>query len=184
MTDMAQFYLGAISGLPGKGVLYLRDGLMRDGALGIGATAANVSLIEDASGLKGFWTGPDARELRPTPTWLNRLVHFDFNDTKNAKSKLFISDCNGEHIGSAICPERAIPICGKGNSGAGPAPPSRPTAWSAACARARKATGSTSATATRCSCSSTSGFTTPCSPPSPPSWARTARTSSSSCRSS
>ncbi len=120
ITDMAQFYLGSISALPGKGVLYLRDGLMRDGALGIGATAATVSLIEDASGLKGFWTGPDARELRPKPSWLNRLVHFDFNDTMNAKPKLFISDLNGEHIGSAICPERVIPDPCKGNSGCGP----------------------------------------------------------------
>jgi hypothetical protein len=47
-------------------------------------------------------------------------VHFDFNDTKNAKSKLFISDLNGEHIGSAICPERVIPDPCKGNSGCGP----------------------------------------------------------------
>ncbi len=122
ITDMARFYLGAISGLPGQGELYLRDGLMRDGIniLGLGSlTAANVGLIEDASGLKGFWTDTSSQSLRPKPSWLNRLVHFDFSDTKNAKSKLFIGDLNGEHIGSAICPERVIPDPCKGNSKCG-----------------------------------------------------------------
>ena len=120
IDSMAQFYLGGISGLPGKGAIYLRDGVMRDGVLGIGATAATVSLIEDASALRGFWTPADSRELRPKPAWLNRLVHFDHvNDTNNPKSKLFIGDLNGTHIGSAICPERLIPDPCRGNSGCG-----------------------------------------------------------------
>jgi hypothetical protein len=117
---MAHLYVGAIAGLPGKGAIYLRDGVMRDGVLGIGATAANVGLIEDASGMTGFWTATSSSELRPKPAWLNRLVYFDHAaDTKNAKTKLFIGDLNGVHLGSAVCPERVVPDPCRGNSRCG-----------------------------------------------------------------
>lgn len=124
VDNMAEFYVGSIAGLPcieGKtcpGRIHLRDSLMRNGVLTLGA--ANVETIEDSSGLVGFWTGASSKELRPKPSWLNRLVYFDHAaDTKNPKTKSFIGDLNGIHIGSATCPERTIADPCKGNSSCG-----------------------------------------------------------------
>lgn len=119
ITDMARFYLGSISALPNKGKLHLRNSLMRNGVLSLGA--ANTETIEESSGLKGFWTPASSRELRPKPSWLNRLVHFDFTDTRNSVTNAFIKDLNGEHIGSAICPERTVSDPCRGESSCGPA---------------------------------------------------------------
>lgn len=119
ITNMAQFYLGSISGLPDKGKLHLRNSLMRNGVLSLGA--ATTETIEESSGLVGFWTPGSSRELRPKPSWLNRLVHFDFADTKNATTNAFIKDLNGVHIGSAICPERTLTDPCRGNSSCGDA---------------------------------------------------------------
>lgn len=118
ITDMAQFYLGSISGLPDKGKLHLRNKLMRDGVLSLGA--ATTETIELSSGISGFWSAPSAADLRPKPSWLNRLVHFDFTDTKNATTNAFIKDLNGVHIGSAICPERTVSDPCRGDSSCGP----------------------------------------------------------------
>jgi hypothetical protein len=117
VDDMAEFYLGSISGLPGKGKIHLRSNLMRNGVLSLGA--ANVTTIEESSGLKGFWTPGDSRELRPKPAWLNRLIHFDFTDTQNSLTNAFIKDLNGVHVGSATCPERTVPDPCKGDSSCG-----------------------------------------------------------------
>ncbi len=123
VDNMAEFYVGSIAGLPCQpnqpcpGRIHLRDSLMRNGVLSLGA--ATVETIEDSSGMVGFWTPPTARELRPKPSWLNRLVYFDFTDTKNARTNAFIKDLNGVHIGSATCPERVIADPCRGNSSCG-----------------------------------------------------------------
>lgn len=123
VDNMAEFYVGSIAGLPcqdGKtcpGKIHLRDSLMRNGVLTLGA--ADVSTIEDSSGLVGFWTPGSSKELRPKPSWLNRLVFFDFTDTKNSRTNAFIKDLNGVHIGSATCPERVISDPCRGNSSCG-----------------------------------------------------------------
>ncbi len=90
-----------------RGAMYLRNDTLRDGIVGIGA--ATTDLLEDSSGLLGFVDTGNNRNLTPSPQWLNRLVFFDTrNDTKNPKTKTFISDLSGDFIGSSGCPERVI----------------------------------------------------------------------------
>lgn len=116
LENLAAFYLDAIANAAQyepdskpnkKGTFYLRDNLLRTGIVGIGA--ATVDLMQDSSGLIGFWTEGSSRELAPKPNWLNRLVFFDLKgDTVNAKTNLFIKDLQGEFIGTSVCPERII----------------------------------------------------------------------------
>jgi hypothetical protein len=111
IENMAAFYLDAIGNAsqyplgPGekvpRGTIYMRPGLLRlaPGVAGI---------IEDSSGIQGMW--PAAGSIvPPKPEFLNRLVFFDQqNDTQNAKTRLFVSDLQGEFIGTSVCPERVI----------------------------------------------------------------------------
>lgn len=121
IENLAGFYLQAIvnasqyepSNKPNKrGTFYLRDNLLRTGIIGIGA--ATVDLMEDSSGILGFWTPGNSTTLAPKPEFLNRLVFFDLKGDspnqggKNFKTNQFIRDLQGEHIGSSICPERVI----------------------------------------------------------------------------
>jgi len=116
LENVGAFYLDAIanaaqyepSNKPNKrGAFYLRNDLLRTGIVGIGA--ATVGLMEDSSGITGFWTDSGSRELAAKPQWLNRLVFFDLaGDTVNAKTNLFIRDLQGEFIGTSVCPERVI----------------------------------------------------------------------------
>lgn len=102
MTNAAQYDTGPE--VP-RGTIYMRPASLR--ALG---TAGNnlSSLIEDSSGISGMWPAADT-VIAPVPKFLNRLVFFDFeNDTKNAKTKSFVADLQGELIGSSVCPERVI----------------------------------------------------------------------------
>jgi hypothetical protein len=120
IEEMAQFYLDVITEAwqydpdkPNKrGTMYLRNDIIRNGILGIGA--ATQGLIEQSSGITGFVNSGDDRLLSPTPQWIDRLVFFDvLNDSprqgdKNFRTNRFIRDLNGEQMGSAVCPERII----------------------------------------------------------------------------
>lgn len=116
IDNLAGFYLDSIANAaqydpPGKenkkGAFYLRNNLLRTGIAGIGA--ATVDLMQDSSGLIGFWTDGGSKTLAAKPEWLNRLVFFDLkNDTQNAITNTFIKDLQGEFMGTAGCPERII----------------------------------------------------------------------------
>ncbi|MBX3190234.1 MAG: hypothetical protein KF819_24760 [Labilithrix sp.] len=116
LENLAAFYLDAIADAAQyepankpnkKGTFYLRNNLLRTGIAGIGA--ATVGLMEDSSGLTGFWTDSGSTTLSPKPQWLNRLVFFDLaGDNVNQKTNLFIKDLQGEFIGTSVCPERVI----------------------------------------------------------------------------
>jgi hypothetical protein len=117
LENVAEFYVGAIAEgwrypKSGKGQFYLRDDTLRNGILGIGA--ATVGLMEDSSGINGFWTPSGSRTLAPKPEWLNRLVFFDVkNDSPtegliNFKTNRFLTDLQGPNIGTSVCPERVI----------------------------------------------------------------------------
>jgi len=116
LENLAAFYLDSIANAAQyepdskpnkKGTFYLRDNLLRTGIVGIGA--ATVDLMQDSSGLTGFWTEGGSRVLAAKPNWLNRLVFFDLKgDTVNSKTNTFIKDLQGEFIGTSVCPERVI----------------------------------------------------------------------------
>ncbi|HEY8074966.1 MAG TPA: hypothetical protein VIF62_12670, partial [Labilithrix sp.] len=116
IDNLAAFYLDAISNAQQfdpstkenkRGSFYLRNDLLRNGIVGIGA--ATVQLMEDSSGLNGFWTDSGSKTLAAKPEWLNRLVFFDTqNDTQNDMTKSFIVDLQGQHMGTSVCPERTI----------------------------------------------------------------------------
>lgn len=90
-----------------RGTFYLRNDLLRNGIVGIGA--ATTGLMEESSGITGFVDTGNNRLLTPTPQWLNRLVFFDLqNDNVNQRTKTFIRDLQGDFIGSSVCPERVI----------------------------------------------------------------------------
>ncbi len=106
IDNLASFYLDAIAG-DAKGHIYFRPDTLRNG-LFLGLGAATVQLIEDSSGLKGFWDKSDAKVFRPKPEWLNRLVFFDQTDTTSSPdTQKFLADLNGPNIGASSCPEVA-----------------------------------------------------------------------------
>ena len=117
IDNLAAFYLDAIANAQQydpsskankRGTFYLRNDTLRNGILGIGA--ATVQLMEDSSGLTGFWTDSGSKTLAAKPEWLNRLVFFDLqHDTQNDMTKTFIADLQGLHMGTSVCPERTIP---------------------------------------------------------------------------
>jgi hypothetical protein len=115
IPDLSTFYIDSIGdayhnapgdAAPRPGTIFMRSSLL--GAVSSG------SLIEDSSGITGMYdTGGGVlgfgEAIAPTPAYLNRLVFFDQdNDTKNDKSKLFISDLQGKFMGTSMCPERVI----------------------------------------------------------------------------
>jgi hypothetical protein len=116
LENLAAFYLDSIADAaqyepdtkPNKrGAFYMRDSLLRNGVAGLGA--ASVGLMEDSSGIQGFWTPTSSTTLSAKPAWLNRLVFFDLKgDTVNAKTNKFIADLQGDFIGTSVCPERII----------------------------------------------------------------------------
>lgn len=118
IDDMSVFYLDSVIGNPAiphkknpavnKGTFFIRDPILTSGVAGIGAST--VQLIEDSSGLTGFWTTANSRDLRGKPEWLNRLVFFDtFNPGSHTRTGDFIRDLQGPYIGSSVCPTRSIP---------------------------------------------------------------------------
>jgi len=116
IDNLSAFYLDSIANAAQydpaskankRGTFYLRPDVLRNGIIGIGA--ATVNLMEDSSGLTGFWNDGGSKVLAPKPSWLNRLVFFDLaGDTVNAKTNRFIADLQGEFIGTSVCPERMI----------------------------------------------------------------------------
>jgi hypothetical protein len=137
IENLAKFYLdamvsGRITPHPstpyGKGTIYFRPTLLRDGISIpiIGSVGAStVGIIEQSSGIGynandtyGFWDttsdGANTTGFRPRPEWLNRLVFFDqVNDSPNSgdpnyTTNHFLTDLQGMNIGSSVCPERVI----------------------------------------------------------------------------
>lgn len=111
IDNLAKFYVDAIVG---KASMYLRPSVLRNGILGIGA--ATVDMMQQSSGITGFWDPPSSHNLRPKPAFLNRQVYFDIdNDSPNQGdpnylTNHFLSDLMGDHqVGTVICPENLIP---------------------------------------------------------------------------
>jgi hypothetical protein len=102
----------ADAGVIQPGVIYIRDKLVRDGfplPFIDAKSRATVKLMEDSSGIHGFWTQPDSRILAPTPKWMNRLAFFDWkNDNVNEQTRKHIDSLNGQFLGSSTCAERAV----------------------------------------------------------------------------
>jgi hypothetical protein len=115
LENLAAFYLDSIADAAQyepdtkankRGTFYMRDSLLRNGVAGLGA--ASVGLMEDSSGIQGFWTPTNSTTLSPKPAWLNRLVFFDLKNDKHAPTNAFIKDLQGDFIGTSTCPERII----------------------------------------------------------------------------
>ena len=111
IDNLAKFYVDSIVG---KANLYLRPSVLRNGVLGIGA--ATVDMMQQSSGITGFWDGPSSNTLRPKPQFLSRQVYFDIdNDSPNVgdpnyTTNHFLKDLMGAHtVGTVACPENVIP---------------------------------------------------------------------------
>jgi hypothetical protein len=107
IEDLGKFYLQTIVG---EGRFYMRDSMLRNGVAGLGA--ATTGLIEESSGITGFWTS--GRDMRPRPEWANRFVHFDTvgdspnpND-KNYRTNYFLNGLEAPYKGTNLCSERLI----------------------------------------------------------------------------
>lgn len=108
IDNLAAFYLRSIVG---RSELFLRPKSIREGlVLEIGATT--VDIMQQSSGITGFWDAPDSRTIRPKPEWLNRLCFFDMNDSRTEGSPNYITNkfLNGVGFthGAASCAERVI----------------------------------------------------------------------------
>ena len=109
IENLAKFYLDSIVG---RANLYLRNDTLRNGILGIGA--ATVGLMEQSSGINGFWDASGSKSLRPKPSFLARQVFFDLvNDSPtsgtNYKTNHFLADLMGVHsVGTIVCPEKIL----------------------------------------------------------------------------
>jgi hypothetical protein len=109
IDNIAKFFVDAIAG---RATLYLRDSTLRNGILGIGASS--VGVMEQSSGITGFWDGPSSKTLRPRPEFLSRQVFFDLAGDSpgsgvNYKTNHFLADLMGPHnVGTVSCPERII----------------------------------------------------------------------------
>jgi hypothetical protein len=123
IDNAAKFYLDSIVG---HATLWIRDDFMRNGInvpLIGNLGAATVGLMQDSSGINGFWDDASSQTLRPTPQFLDRQIFFDLaNDSPssgdpNYLTNHFLSDLQGlDNIGSSVCPERIIPDpCAPGN---------------------------------------------------------------------
>ncbi len=110
ISNLAQFYIDSIVG---KANLYLRPSVLRNGILGIGA--ATVDMMQQSSGITGFWDPPSSNSIRPQPQFLSRQVYFDIdNDSPNSgdtnyTTNHFLNDLMGDHlVGTMLCPEVVI----------------------------------------------------------------------------
>jgi hypothetical protein len=109
IDNAAAFYLDSIIG---KANLYLRDDTLRSGVdipLVGDVGAATVGLMEDSSGINGFWDDSGSQTLRPMPQFLDRQLFFDqAHDTNNPTTQAFLADLIGPNTGTMVCPERII----------------------------------------------------------------------------
>ncbi len=122
ISNAAKFYLDAVIG---KAQLWVRSDPARQGICVFGQCLlpATVDLIQQSSGITGFFDPGSSQTLRPQPQFLNRLMFFDVaNDSPNQgdpnyTTNHFLSDLQGNLVGSSICPERVIPDpCAPGNN--------------------------------------------------------------------
>ena len=111
IDNLAKFYVDSIVG---KASLYLRPDYLRNGVAGIGA--ATVDMMQQSSGITGFWDGTTSHSLRPMPQFLSRQVYFDIDHDspnsgdKNYTTNHFLNDLMGDHtVGTVLCPEDLIP---------------------------------------------------------------------------
>ncbi len=111
IDNLAKFYVDSIVG---KASLYLRPDFLRNGVAGIGA--ATVDMMQQSSGIVGFWDPTSSHTLRPKPQFLSRQVYFDVdNDSpnpggQNYTTNHFLTDLMGRHtVGTVSCPENVIP---------------------------------------------------------------------------
>jgi hypothetical protein len=111
IDNLAKFYVDSIVG---KAQLYLRPTFLRNGVAGIGA--ATVDMMQQSSGITGFWDPTGSHTLRPRPQFLSRQVYFDIdNDSPNSgdlnyTTNHFLKDLMGNHtVGTVACPENVIP---------------------------------------------------------------------------
>jgi len=111
IDNLAKFYVQSIVG---KASLYLRPDYLRNGVVGIGA--ATVDMMQQSSGITGFWDPTNSHTLRPKPQFLSRQVYFDIdNDSPtssgpNYTTNRFLNDLMGNHtVGTVACPENVIP---------------------------------------------------------------------------
>jgi hypothetical protein len=123
IDNLAKFYVDAIVG---KAYLYLRPDYLRNGvAFNFGA--ATVDMMQQSSGIVGFWDPPGSTTLRPKPQFLSRQVYFDIdNDSPNPgdlnyTTNHFLKDLIGAHtVGTVLCPENVIPDPDPGAADASP----------------------------------------------------------------
>ncbi len=114
IENLAAFYLDSIANAaqyddgvnkPKRGSIYMRPFILRN-------SPGIVSILQDSSGIDGMYPaggGTFGAIVAPTPKFLNRLVFFDQKgDTQNPKTKLFVSDLQGEFMGTSVCAERTI----------------------------------------------------------------------------
>jgi hypothetical protein len=131
IDNLAYFYLDSIIG---QASLVFRDSFLRNGltAGNIHLGASNVGVIENSSligydpknadryngpdlSTPGFWDHATDMTFHPKPGWLDRLIGFDVvNDSPggvgpNGTTNTFLTDLQGNHVGTAVCPERVIP---------------------------------------------------------------------------
>lgn len=111
IENLAKFY---IDSFVGKANLYLRPSVLRNGILGIGK--ATVDMMQQSSGIDGFWDPGSSNTFRPKPQYLSRQVYFDIdNDSPNPGgtnylTNHFLNDLMGNHtVGTVACPENVIP---------------------------------------------------------------------------
>ncbi|HSQ65158.1 MAG TPA: hypothetical protein VLM85_18180, partial [Polyangiaceae bacterium] len=111
IPNLAKFYVDSIVG---RASIYLRPSVLRNGILGIGA--ATVDMMQQSSGIIGFWDAGSSHNIRPKPQFLNRQVFFDIdNDSPNPgdlnyTTNHFLKDLMGAHqVGTVVCPENVIP---------------------------------------------------------------------------
>lgn len=107
VPDLDVFLLQAMVQSP-KAQLFIRDDKLRNGQWqGLGRTT--VGLMEDSSGMRGFYGEKDSTSLFPTAAWLARKVFFDLDETgQNERTRGFIEALDGKFTGSSVCPERVI----------------------------------------------------------------------------
>jgi hypothetical protein len=108
IDNAASFYLDSIIG---KANLYLRDDTLRSGVdipLVGDVGAATVGLMEDSSGIQGFWDDSSSETLRPMPQFLDRQLFYNQSDTSNPTTQQFLADLLGPDTGTMVCPERII----------------------------------------------------------------------------
>jgi hypothetical protein len=109
-------------GASSVGVTEASSGIGLHGSISAPDDTYNATMNADPTA-PGFWdpqttvwnpNATPATYLRPKPGWLSRLIHFDIvNDSPmsggtNYQTNRFITDLQGNQVGTTVCPERVI----------------------------------------------------------------------------